>query len=76
MSDEPAPEDDDISPDELRQWLEFSCWTALVMAPILYWLNGPSVSTDQFVVRTGLVVIAACGGIGLRLYAWRRGRAS
>lgn len=69
-----APPEDDLTPEELRQWLEFSCWTALVMAPILYWLNGPSVSTDQYVVRTGLVVLAACGGIGLRIMAWRRKR--
>jgi hypothetical protein len=34
-------------------WLaEFFCWTMVVLAPILSWVNGPSVSTDQFVVRT------------------------
>jgi len=66
--------DDDLSLDELLPWLEFGCWTALVLAPILYYVNGPSVSTDQAVVRTGLVVLATIGAITLRCVNWRRGR--
>ena len=71
----PEP-NDDLSLDELLPWLEFGCWTALVLAPILYYVNGPSVSTDQAYVRSGLVVIAAAGSITLRLVNWRRGRSS
>lgn len=67
---EDSPADDEISPAELRYWLEFGCWTTLALAPFLYWVNGPAVSEDQFVVRTALVVLAACGAVGLRSYAW------
>ncbi|MCA9142629.1 MAG: hypothetical protein KDB05_07575 [Planctomycetales bacterium] len=63
---------DDLSLEELLPWLEFGCWTALVLAPILYWVNGPSVSSDQFVVRTGLVIVAAVGAATLRFVNWWR----
>jgi len=63
------PADDEISVAELRYWLEFGCWTTLALIPFLYWVNGPAVSQDQFVVRTALVVLAACGAVGLRTYA-------
>lgn len=66
---------DDLSRAELLPWLEFGCWTALVLAPILYYVNGPSVSSDQAVVRTGLVIVAALGAALLRFVNWRRGRA-
>lgn len=58
--EEPAPVD---------PWFlaEFSCWTMVVLAPILTWINGPSVSTDQFVVRTAVFCLALAGGIGLRV---------
>ncbi len=46
---------------------EFSCWTMVVLAPILTWINGPSVSTDQFVVRTAVFCLALSGAIGLRV---------
>lgn len=54
---------------ELLGWAEFACWTALVLTPLIWWLQGPSVSHDQFVVRTALVVIAAVGAVTLRLAA-------
>jgi hypothetical protein len=60
----------ELTPQELRGWMEFCCWTTLAIAPLLYWVNGPAVSTDQFVVRTALVVIAATGAIVLRVSAW------
>ncbi len=46
---------------------ELACWTMVVLAPILTWVNGPSVSTDQFVVRTAVFSLALSGGIGIRL---------
>ena len=61
--------DPEITTEELLGWMEFGCWAALVMAPLIYWLQGPSVSTDQYVVRTILVIVAAAGGVGLRLRA-------
>jgi hypothetical protein len=62
--------DQDIKPAELRYWLEFGSWTTLALSPFLYWINGPAVSQDQLIVRSGLIVLAACGAFGLRAYAW------
>ncbi len=45
---------------------EFGCWTMVVLAPILTWVNGPAVSTDQFVVRTVVFGLALTGAICLR----------
>jgi hypothetical protein len=61
--------EDDISITELRVWDEFGAWCAVVMTPVIWWLQGPSVSTDQFVVRTGLIVISLLTGVGLRIWA-------
>ncbi len=58
--------------EEVLSWAEFACWTALVLMPFLQWVNGPSVSTDQAVVRTALVILALGGGIVLRVVNWRR----
>jgi len=63
-----------MSAAEIRGWAKFCCWTVLALAPFLYWMNGPSVSNDQFVVRTGLVVLSSLGAVGLRIFACRRFR--
>ncbi len=76
MTDPPEADEEDLSLDELLPWLEFGCWTALVLAPILYYVNGPSVSSDQAIVRTGLVIVAALGAATLRFVNWRRARAA
>ena len=70
-------QDHSIDPEVVAYWLEFGCWTTLGLAPFLYWVNGPAVSTDQLVVRTSLVSLAAVGAVGLRvtkLVRKRRGR--
>ena len=54
---------------------EFCCWTMVVLAPILTWVNGPSVSTDQFVVRTVVFSLALAGGVSLRVTNVVRNRA-
>ena len=58
---------------------EFCCWFVVVLAPILTWVNGPSVSTDQFVVRTFVFCAALTGGIVLSVanfIRWRRRKAA
>jgi len=45
---------------------ELACWTMVVLAPFLTWVNGPAVSTDQFVVRAIVFGAALTGGIALR----------
>lgn len=72
-SDSERPEEE-LTWEEMRPWIEFGAWTMLVLAPILYWFNGPSVSDDQAVVRTGLVIISAFVAVGLRVSAWLRKR--
>lgn len=65
--------DGDLTQSETRDWVELGRLTAL--DPFVYGINGPALSTDQFVVRTALVILAACGAVGLRTYAWfHRGR--
>ena len=61
-------EDEEITLEELLYWLEFGSWTTICLCPFLYYINGPSVSPDQAVVRTGLVVLSIVGAIGLRTY--------
>lgn len=56
---------------------EFSCWTMVALATILTWPNGPSVSTDRFIVRIAACCLALGGGIGLgvaKLLARKRGK--
>ncbi len=58
--------------DGIPLWaVELGCWTMLALAPFLYWVNGPAVSPDQFVVRTALVVLALVGAVTIRLYSAR-----
>ncbi|MCL4202165.1 MAG: hypothetical protein KJ000_06705 [Pirellulaceae bacterium] len=63
-----------LSNDELLGWIELACWTMLVLWPLLYWANGPAVSTDQLVMRTALLCVSALGALALRIRCWcRRG---
>ena len=59
-----------LSRDAIWFWLEFSSWTILVVAPLLYWVNGPSVSLDQYVVRTILLAMTLCVAASARIRAW------
>ena len=74
----PAPDNnnppDELTAAEILGWSEFACWTMLVLTPMLYYVNGPSVSTDQAVVRAALVVLSALGAVVLRVLNWRRAR--
>lgn len=62
----------EVTPQNICGWAEFCCWTTLTLALFLYWVNGPAVSTDQFAVRTALVILSAIGATGLRLFVWLR----
>jgi dolichol-phosphate mannosyltransferase len=56
-----------LSFEELTAWAEFCAWSGLIMTPVLWWLQGASVSPDQFAVRTSVVVLSAIAATGLRL---------
>lgn len=75
-SESPDVADAELTTDELLSHLETGLWTAVVLIPILYYVNGPSVSRDQFVVRTALAVIVYLGAPLIRLYRWKRGRSA
>lgn len=55
------------------QMAEWFCWTVVVLAPLLRWIHGPAVSTDQLVVRIALVCLALVGAVTLRTLAIVRG---
>lgn len=57
---------------QVSQRFEYGCWAALVLFPFLRWINGPAVSTDQFVVQIAIVVAATLGAVGLRIYNLRQ----
>jgi hypothetical protein len=65
---DPNDSKSDMTVAELAYWVEFGCWVSIILYPILYWINGPAVSFDQFVVRSALLVISMTGAIGLRLW--------
>ncbi len=68
---------DQLDSAQALAWIEFCAWSSLVMTPIIWWLQGPSVSDDQFFVRTGLVVLSATVAIGIRLSVlFRKGNAA
>ncbi len=46
---------------------ELSAWFMVVLAPVLTWVNGPPVSTDQAVVRTVVFALAITTGITLTI---------
>ena len=61
MSAESPTPDDEITWQELFVHLEFGCWTAIVLIPIIYFIQGPAVSHDQFVMRSLVTAIAVIG---------------
>jgi hypothetical protein len=55
-----------LTNEEMLGWIEFGCWTMLLLTPALCHINGPAVSPDQLVVRTALVLIAGIVAASLR----------
>lgn len=51
--------------------IEFICWVATALAPILRLINGPPVTDDQAFIQIALLVMAMFGALGFRLYNWR-----
>jgi hypothetical protein len=67
-----APKGQGLSRDVALRWLESGCWVSLGLAPLLYWIDGPAVSHDQFLVRTSVVASSGCVAVGLRVRTWIR----
>lgn len=54
---------------DIGAWVESSFWIVAAITPVFWWLQGESVSTDQFVVRITLEVTSLLGAICLRINA-------
>jgi len=67
---------DKLTVNQLRQWGEQFCWMITVITPVVCWLQGESVSKDQFIVRVSLLLLSASGGIAFRTAAFFRNRHS
>ncbi|MFO1020060.1 MAG: hypothetical protein U0903_05115 [Planctomycetales bacterium] len=74
MNTEKHSTDDAASAQSVLGWAEYCCWVAVILMPLLIWWNGPAVSDDQAVVRTGVMVLAGIGAVGLRVYAFLQSR--
>ena len=70
----PDTGEDALTTDEILGHLETGLWTAVVLIPVFYYINGPSVSHDQFVVRSVLAGVTYVGAPLMRFYRWRRGK--
>ena len=71
MKTKQAP-DVDLTTEEVLSHMEFGLWTAVLLIPILYYVNGPSVSNDQGIMRSILVGVAYSGAPAMRWYRRRR----
>lgn len=61
---------EDIHFRDIAPALEFICWVIVALAPFLRLINGPAVTTDQFVVQITLFSLALLGAVGLRIYGF------
>jgi hypothetical protein len=52
--------------------IEFACWVVVLLAPLLRLVNGPAVTSDQFVIQIAVFSLALVGAVGLRLYQFFR----
>lgn len=51
--------------------IEFGLWTAVAIQLEIAWVMGPSVSTDQFVVRCFCFVITIIAAVVLKIHSLR-----
>lgn len=61
-------EDEDLTMPEALVLLEFCFWVAILLLPILLYVNGPPVSRDQAILRKVLGIVVGSGAITLRIY--------
>ncbi len=59
---------DDIHFHDIAPAIEFVCWSVVVLAPLLRWINGPAVTDDQFIIQVAFFLLALLGAVALRLY--------
>lgn len=52
---------------EVRPAVEFCCWAVVVLCPFLRWVNGPAVTSDQFVMQIAVTSLALIIAVLLRL---------
>jgi hypothetical protein len=67
-------DEDRIATSEVLSSAEYFSWCVLILAPIVFYLNGPAVSLDQRIVRIGLVAVSGVTVAILRLVKRQRKR--
>lgn len=69
--DHEAPQ---VSLRKILDMVEFACWATTALGPIIWWIQGPSVATDQFIMRCAVIAVAAGGAVAVRLHRIRERR--
>lgn len=64
---------DDIKFHDISPAIEFVCWVVVCISPLLRWVNGAAVTTDQFYIQLTLFSVALIGSIVLRMVHVMRG---
>ncbi len=58
---------------QIMRTAELFCWFALFMIPLLYWISGAAVSTDQAWIRTSMIIVASVVVLSSATYRmWHR----
>ncbi len=60
--------DEEIQFIELAPALEFACWTVVLLAPFLRFINGAAVTNDQWWIQVFLFTSALLSACSLRVY--------
>ncbi len=61
-----------VSPENVRfsdivPGIKFVCWMVVFLAPLLRWINGAAVTSDQFFIQVALFSVALAGAVVLRV---------
>jgi len=65
-----ASDDEEMTWCEVANWTESFGWNTLFLWPLLYWINGGAVSSDQATTRILLLSFAGVSAVGIT--AWKK----
>lgn len=67
VTEESTPDLERVRFIDLVPAFEFVCWTIVVFAVLLRWVNGPAVTNDQWRIQVVVFASALVSGILLRI---------